>query len=180
MFGSRQQPWPQSQPKSQSQSRSWSKPSRNVSPSNPKKDNTHKSMGLTLSTAFGQARPGPTTATTEAEAASLAAPSSSRQMSCGKARGIIKLATNCFSRRFKYTFSILGHNERDCDSNLDYELNCSRRRRLLLILILILARQCRQRRRRRHHWTLTNCPSCLARALSRQHANKFAAKEISL
>lgn len=179
MFGSRQQPWPQSesQPESQSQSRSWSKPSRNVSPSNPKKDNTHKSMGLTLSTAFGQARPGPTTATTEAEAASLAAPSSSRQMSCGKARGIIKLATNCFSRRFKYTFSILGHNERDCDSNLDYELNCSRRRRLLLILILILARQCRQRR---HHWTLTNCPSCLARALSRQHANKFAAKEISL
>lgn len=170
MFGSRQQPWPQSQ----SQSRSWSKPSRNVSPSNPKKDNTHKSMGLTLSTAFGQARHGPTTATTEAEAASLAAPSSSRQMSCGKARGIIKLATNCFSRRFKYTFSILGHNERDCDSNLDYEFNCSQRR---LLLILILARQCRQRR---HHWTLTNCPSCLARALSRQHANKFAAKEISL
>lgn len=43
---------------SQYESRSWSKPSRNVSPSNPKKDNTHKSMGLTLSTAFGQARPG--------------------------------------------------------------------------------------------------------------------------
>lgn len=58
MFGSRQQPWPQSQSESQYESRSWSKPSRNVSPSNPKKDNTHKSMGLTLSTAFGQARPG--------------------------------------------------------------------------------------------------------------------------
>lgn len=118
-------------------------------------------MGLTLSTAFG-----PVWLRTGQESWKSASSSSARlhlplharrrQMSCGKARGVIKLATNCFSRRFKYTFSILGHNERDCSRPQ----------------LLHPGRQSRQRRAaetvgagegageaRRHHWTLTNCPT---------------------
>lgn len=86
-------------------------------PSNPKKENTHKSMGLTLSTAFGPVwlRTGLAKRAGRARRRlHLPLHARRRQMSCGKARGVIKLATNCFSRRFKYTFSILGHNERDC------------------------------------------------------------------